>query len=58
MKKITDKEYEEFQKYKHDLIHGRILTPTGIEFICKANNYDPYKVGQQILETLSKLRGE
>lgn len=58
MKKITNKEYERFQEYKHDLTYGRILTPQAIELICKANNYEPYKVGQQILEALPKLRGE
>ena len=36
MKKITNKEYEEFQKYKTDVLNGRILTPDGIKLIIKA----------------------
>ena len=30
MKQITNKEYEEFQKYKEDKLYGRVLTPDGL----------------------------
>lgn len=56
MKKITDKEYEEFQKYKTDVIKGRILTPDGIRLIIKANDYDPKAIGLDILKAYAKLR--
>ena len=56
MKKITDKEYEEFQKYKTDVMKGRILTPDGIRLIIKANNYDPEGIGKDILRAYAKLR--
>lgn len=56
MKKITDKEYEEFQKYKTDVMKGRILTSDGIRLIVKANNYDPEGIGKDILRAYAKLR--
>lgn len=56
MKKITDKEYEEFQKYKTDFEQGRVLTPDGIRLIVKANNYDPEGVGKDILRAYAKMR--
>lgn len=55
MKKITDKEYEEWNKFKLDKIYGKLLTPDGLRFICEANQYDPYKIGQHFLEVLPKL---
>ena len=39
MKQITNQEYEEFQKYKSDKLHGHILTPEGLRFIIEANEY-------------------
>ena len=56
MRKITDKEYEEFQKYKTDVMKGRILTSDGIRLIVKANNYDPEGIGKDILRAYAKLR--
>ena len=56
MKKITDKEYEEFQKYKTDVIKGKILTPDGIRLIIKANDYDPEGIGKDILKAYVKIR--
>ena len=56
MKKITDKEYEEFQKYKMDVIKGRVLTPNGIRLIVKANDYDPEGIGKDILKAYAKIR--
>ena len=52
MKKITDKEYEEWQKYRLAQLNGRILTPDAVRFICEAYNFDPAKIGQHFLDTL------
>ena len=51
MKQITNKEYLEYEKYKTDKLHGRILTPEGLRFICEANGNDPVKIGECILNT-------
>lgn len=56
MKKITDKEYKEFQKYKIDVIEGKVLTPDGIRLIVKANDYDPEGIGKDILKAYAKIR--
>lgn len=55
MKKITNKEYAEYDKYKTDLIHGRILTPDGLKIICEANDFDPAKIGLHFLQMYAKL---
>ena len=39
MKQITNKEYDEFQHYKSDKLHGHILTPDVLRFIIEANEY-------------------
>ena len=56
MKSISNKEYEEFQKYKSDKLNGRILTPDGLRFIIEAHDYDAQKIGQHFLEMLPKIR--
>ena len=55
MKQITNKEYEEFQKYKEDKLYGRVLTPDGLRSICAAENYDPEAIGKRMLEALAKI---
>ena len=55
MKQITNKEYEEFQKYKEDKLYGRVLTSDGLRLICAAENYDPEAIGKRMLETLAKI---
>ncbi len=55
MKQITNKEYEEFQKYKEDKLYGRVLTSDGLRLICAAENYDPETIGKRMLETLAKI---
>ena len=52
MKQITDKEYQEYLKYKYDKDHGRLITSDLIRIICEANDYDPVKVGTEILNML------
>lgn len=55
MKQITNKEYEEFQKYKEDKLYGRVLTYDGLRFICAVENYDPEAIGKRMLEALAKI---
>ena len=56
MKQITNKEYEEWQKYKAEKAKGHILLPDTVRFICEANGYDAEKIGQHFLEILPKIR--
>ena len=58
MKQITNKEYEEIQKYKEDKLYGRVLTPDGLRLICAAENYDPEAIGKRMLEALAKIGRE
>lgn len=52
MKQITNKDYEEWLKYKEAKAKGHILMPDTIRFICAANNYDPERIGRHFLEVL------
>ena len=45
MKQISNKEYEEYQQYQTDKLHGRILTPDGLRVICAGLDNDPEKIG-------------
>lgn len=56
MKQITNKEYEEFLKYKEDKLYGRLLTSDGLRLICATENYDPEAIGKRMLETLVKIQ--
>ena len=58
MKQITNKEYEKYQQYKTDKLHGRILTPDGLRVICAGLNNEPEKIEIHMLEMLSKFRSE
>ncbi len=58
MKQITNKEYEEFQKYKDDKLYGRVLTSDGLRLICAAENYNPEAIGKRMLEALAKIGRE
>lgn len=55
MKQITNKEYEEWQKYKAEKAKGHVLLPDTVRFICEANGYDAEKSGQHFLEILPKI---
>ena len=55
MKQITNKEYEEWQKYKAEKAKDHILLPDAVQFICEANGYDAEKIGQHFLEILPKI---
>lgn len=58
MKQITNKEYEEWQRYKAEKAKGLILQPDTIRFICEANDYDVEKIGKDMLEVLPKVLEE
>ena len=55
MKQITNKEYEEWQKYKAEKAKGHVLLQDTVRFICEANGYDAEKIGQHFLEILPKI---
>ncbi len=55
MKQITNKEYEEWMKYKEEKAKGHILLPDTIRFICEANDMDPEKIGRHFLEVLPRI---
>lgn len=58
MKQLKEKEYEEFQQYLYNKSHGYIWTPDTLELICVGNDYDPEKIGKQLLEMKVKLQNE
>ena len=58
MKQITNKEYEAYQQYQSDRLHGRILTPDGLRFICASLDNNPEKIGKHMLDMLVKFRNE
>ena len=56
MKQISNKEYEKYQQYQIDRLHGRILTPDGLRVVCAGLDNDPEKIGKHMLEMLAKFR--
>ena len=58
MKQISNKEYEKYQQYQTDKLHGRILTPDGLRIICAGFDNDPEKIGIHMLEMVAKFRNE
>ena len=58
MKQISNKEYEKYQQYQTDKLHGRILTPDGLRVVCAGLDNDPGKIGKHMLEMLVKFRNE
>lgn len=55
-KRITKKEYREFMQYKSDLRNGKVLTAEGLEFICRAYDFHPEKIGEHLLLVLAKIQ--
>ena len=49
MKQITNKEYEAYQQYQRDKLHGRVLTPDGLRLICAGLDNDPEKISIHML---------
>jgi hypothetical protein len=58
MYKLTNKQYEEYQRLCHARDHGQMLTPDGLRLICAGFDYDPEKIGKHMLEMLAKFRNE
>ncbi len=58
MKQISNKEYEAYQQYQTDKLHGRILTPDGLRLICASFDNDPEQIGKHMLEMLAKFKAE
>ena len=58
MKQLKEKEYEEFQLYLYNKTHGYVWTPDTLDLICRGNEYDPEKIGKQMLEMNVKLQNE
>ena len=58
MKQITNKEYEKYQQYQTDKLHGRILTPDGLRLICAGLDNNPEQIGKHMLAMLAKFRSE
>ena len=54
----NNKEYEKYQQYQTDKLHGRILTPDGLRVVCAGLDNDPKKIGIHMLEMLAKFRNE
>ena len=57
MKQITNKEYEAYQQYQSDRLHGRILTPDGLRVICAGLDNDPEN-NQNDFRTAGNSAGE
>ena len=53
MQKLTDKQYNEYQRILRDRDSGRLLTPDGLRMICSAYEYDPEKIGLHFLTVLA-----
>ena len=58
MRQVSNKEYEKYQQYQTDVLHGRILTPYGLRVICAGLDNDPKKIGIHMLEMLAKFKSE
>lgn len=58
MKQIKDSEYQEYQQYVYNRIHGHIWTPATLDLICEVNNNNPEEIGKQILEVRHRMRNE
>ncbi len=46
MKQLKEKEYEEFQQYIYNKLHGYIWTPETLELICNRNDGDTERIGK------------
>ena len=58
MKMITDEEYEQYRRFRQDIIYGRLLTPEGLQRFCDEYKRDPKKIGACILKMLEKYEKE
>ena len=58
MRQIKENEYEAFEQYLYNKNHGYIWTPDMLDFICRANEHDPERIGKQMLEIITRYRNE
>lgn len=58
MKQISNKEYEKYQQYQIDKLHGHILTPDGLRIICAGVDNDLERIGIHMLEMLAKFKSD
>lgn len=58
MKRISDKEYSEYQNLLEQKRNGEILTFDGLELIIKANNFDFEKIGEQIVKSWYRIKNK
>ena len=58
MKQISNKEYEKYQQYQTDKLHGRILTPDSLRVVCAGLDNDPEKIGIHMLEIPRPPQGD
>lgn len=56
MKSISNKEYAEWERYKFEKSHGRILNPDTLRFIIESHDYDAERIGKHFLEIYPKIR--
>ena len=54
MKQITNREYQEFLKYKKRRDSGQLVTAELLRLIRRANNNNPEAIGKEILEIVWK----
>lgn len=55
-KYMTKEQIAEYEYLVKEKANGRLLTADGIEFICKANNYDAESIGKYFLELLPSIQ--
>lgn len=58
MKRISDKEYNEYMTLLEQRRNGEILTFDGLELIIKANNFDFAKIGEQIVKSWYRIKNK
>ena len=58
MKKITDREFKDYEKYKGEKNSRRLITMNLLRIICEANNNVPEAVGKDILNIVRTVGSE
>jgi hypothetical protein len=54
-KYMTKEQMAEYEYLAEEKANGRLLTADGIEFICKANNYDAEAIGKYVCRSENEL---
>lgn len=58
MKQLSNKEYEKYQQYQRDKLHGRLLTPDALRVICTGMNNDAEQIGVYMLNMVNQFKNE